>query len=189
MPVPVQQQTYSTVRFAEYGIISLPAKHTQFVSTAQFEMSMKIAFLGITALASIQFGCAEKSAFIPQFSAAISKYGFSPKEPLETGSEVTHFNDHVEVKRPNVKEIEVHLNQEPSKLTVEDMPKQWLAWYFKSCLSGSTGGFESFSSDFIVPPLPVKASNLAIFNGLQVNHKKYFFTSSNYYFLLCSGIL
>src|SRR3989338_5563245 len=49
-----------------------------------------------------------------------------------------------------------------------DASKQWLAWYYKSCLPCATSyGFKSFQSTWTVPPIPTASSNLAIFNGLQ----------------------
>lgn len=93
--------------------------------------------------------------------------------PIQTGSSINHFpNGDLDVTFPNKTTIQVQNGDGnfQKKKTGSSLPEQWLAWYFKSCISGTSFGFKSFSSVFEVPPVPKKASNLAIFNALQASY-------------------
>ena len=111
----------------------------------------------------------------PLFHEAVLNYGFHG-EGLESGShiiqtEVAADKHELYVSRSESSKPELVVsNKKIERQLGASTPKQWLAWYFVSSLSGSSMGFTSFSSTFVVPPLPKKASNLAIFNALQASY-------------------
>lgn len=91
---------------------------------------------------------------------------------LQSGTHVLQKSDNsLEIRHPN--SSTTFLASEKWTLKAEelgDLPQQWIAWYFKTQLSGTSMGFTSFSSTFVVPPIPKKSSNLAIFNALQASY-------------------
>jgi hypothetical protein len=90
---------------------------------------------------------------------------------LENGAHIIQLPDHsLEIKHPNQTSTILAQEKWLGNGEKSDLPQQWLAWYFRMALSGTSMGFTSFSSTFQVPPVPTKASNLAIFNALQASY-------------------
>jgi len=86
-------------------------------------------------------------------------------EEVPSGSLITHHDDRLEVTKPGSKERTV-IPLPDGK--VASGSKQWIAWYYKTCLA-CDHGFTYYSSTWTVPALPTTTSNLAIFNGLQAS--------------------
>eukprot|EP01039_Chlorochromonas_danica_P009706 gene9706-10736_t len=125
------------------------------------------------------------------FGETVKKYGFADFA-LESGSHIVQTEDNVfHVFAPgNNDSIPLHVLASPSsppKKNKAELPassdstsndgNQWLAWYFKSNVGGTSMGFTYFSSKWVVPSLPKSSSNLAIFNSLQASYDP---TSYNY---------
>lgn len=132
-----------------------------------------MGLLVLLVLACLAVACAGAKGPHNLFAATVKNYGFA-EEPLENGSHIVQVEDN-----------EYHIfapgnDSHPYKVLKYDRSKwesmsaddgnQWLAWYFKSYLGGASMGFTSFTSKWVVPPLPTKKSNLAIFNSLQASY-------------------
>lgn len=95
---------------------------------------------------------------------------------IESGSHIIqHPDNSLEVIYPNKTTFTIAsekwtIDTKDLQSSKSSLPQQWLAWYFKSALSGTSNGFTSFSSVFEVPQIPTADSNLAIFNALQASY-------------------
>ena len=132
--------------------------------------------------ATVICASADKAKFPPLFHEAVLNYGFQG-EGLPSGSHIIQKEVDIDkhelyVTNSEYSKPELILNTKKLERKLGSTPNQWLAWYFISSLSGASNGFTSFSSTFIVPPLPTKSSNLAIFNALQDSYDP---TSYNLY--------
>lgn len=116
------------------------------------------------------------------FSEAVKNYGFH-SQPLSSGSHVIQQenNDLHVFASSSTNEVLHRISPAEDPLqrsrSLQSYENQWLAWYFKTYLGAAANGFTLFSSKFVVPPIPEKESNIAIFNSLQASYDP---TSYNY---------